>query len=463
MVLAIGIVFAFPCYGQDYSDVPETSEYYEPVLRLSRLSVVGGYPDGSFGIDKNITRAEVAVLAVRMSGNSDNVTKLESSYDDVSNDYWAADFIMFCKENGIMNGVGDNKFNPEADITDEELITLLVRLSGTDTNNFLYPDSYIKEANLKDITREYDYEIGHIITRGEAAVLLRNTLDAPLTKDGVTYNGREETEYETIYTTIFGGVYPLGMKFASSAGVKNGTVNINYNSINLYELNGEKYIFAECLEEQGFDVSYDEGKNAVYVVRDKKEIPDCMIGFKTATGTYVNPWNDDKYSLTDKNTQVYLDGELVESHSTEGGNLISVEELNRYGTRTEGGFDILVSNMVKKSQSGMSTVYAFEDEPNNYVSAVVFADGWYVPSVTVYNYDEEQNKYYKCMYHDRSFGGGGREPYYEYTFTESGECDADKNLINGVYSTHNKVAIYWRRYLVRDGAAELIYDSLTDN
>lgn len=456
--IILSVCVAVPCFAQDYTDVPEDSEYYEAILRLSRLSIIAGYPDGSFGVDENITRAEVAVLAVRLSGNSNNVTHTESVFKDVTDDYWAADIIMFCKQSGIMNGVGENRFAPDSCITDEELLTLLVRLCGVDDKNYKYPDSYIHQANLREITRDYNYKIGHVTTRGEAAILLRNSLDAPITEDNITYNGYGGTEYKTLYNTIFGGIYPVGMNFASSAGVKNGSIGINYNTINVYMLNGIKYIFAESLQNQGFDVINDNENNVIYINRNLKKIPDCMIGFKRRIGEYENQWNADKYNLYDNKTKVYMDGRLVESYGVIGGNLICVDEMYNYGTSEDGyKFDILIPNMVVYDENAAmsSTIYKFPNDPSNHVTVSFYSDGFYNTRVTVKNYDENDGKYYGCMYHiyDR------RMPYNEYKDFESGEYDENDKLKNGVYSTYNKVSIIRGVYLVRDyEVSDNLYD-----
>lgn len=55
----------------------------------------------------------------------DNMSK---SFDDVKKDAWYADEIEYCKEHGLMNGVGDRKFEPERPMTRAEVATVVSRL-----------------------------------------------------------------------------------------------------------------------------------------------------------------------------------------------------------------------------------------------------------------------------------------------------------------------------------------------
>ena len=50
--------------GKMYSDIPDGADYAKAVRALSDLNIIAGYEDGTFGPDKQITRAEAAKLMV---------------------------------------------------------------------------------------------------------------------------------------------------------------------------------------------------------------------------------------------------------------------------------------------------------------------------------------------------------------------------------------------------------------
>ena len=57
-------------------------------------------------------------------------------YRDLSKKHWAYSYVMWATENGYMNGVGDNKFDPEGSLTRGMFVTILCRMAkglGKDT------------------------------------------------------------------------------------------------------------------------------------------------------------------------------------------------------------------------------------------------------------------------------------------------------------------------------------------
>lgn len=100
----------------DYTDVPEDSWYYSAVASASELGVVKGMGDGTFGAQLSISRQDMAVMIVRMlEAVGRDVTKVRdgSGFADSGDiaDY-AADAVMKLYEAGIIDGVGDNMFDP---------------------------------------------------------------------------------------------------------------------------------------------------------------------------------------------------------------------------------------------------------------------------------------------------------------------------------------------------------------
>ena len=51
---------------QVFSDVPEDAWYTEAVNSLSEKGIIQGYPDGTFGPNNNVNRAELAVMLDRL-------------------------------------------------------------------------------------------------------------------------------------------------------------------------------------------------------------------------------------------------------------------------------------------------------------------------------------------------------------------------------------------------------------
>ncbi|RZT21363.1 Ig-like domain-containing protein [Fictibacillus sp. BK138] len=105
------------------------------MIKLSELGLVKGYTDGSFGVSKKITRAEVASIIARH-------LKLEgtpSTFTDIPSNYWASNVIGAIQANKIMSGYNDGTFKPNAPITRAEIASIMERaynLKGEGTLGF---------------------------------------------------------------------------------------------------------------------------------------------------------------------------------------------------------------------------------------------------------------------------------------------------------------------------------------
>ncbi len=119
-----------------YSDLDKvTTEYEDAVEVLSGLMIIDGYPDGTFGPEKNVTRAEAAAMIARMMLGRDAADKLpvgEVKFTDVAEDSWAAKYIAFCANKGIIVGMGDGTFHPADNITGTQMAAMLLRALGYD-------------------------------------------------------------------------------------------------------------------------------------------------------------------------------------------------------------------------------------------------------------------------------------------------------------------------------------------
>ena len=64
-----------------------------PVEELATLQFVTGYPDGTFGPEKSITRAELATLLVKINKGKTVYETDKAPFKDVSLKHWAVDYI----------------------------------------------------------------------------------------------------------------------------------------------------------------------------------------------------------------------------------------------------------------------------------------------------------------------------------------------------------------------------------
>lgn len=105
-----------------FTDVDSSKWYYDAVNYVVSNNIMQGMNDTIFGGEINLNRA----MIVQMLYNIDGKPSTESSkFDDVKNDDWYADAIAWAADNGIVNGIGNNLFAPEQDITREQMTVIL--------------------------------------------------------------------------------------------------------------------------------------------------------------------------------------------------------------------------------------------------------------------------------------------------------------------------------------------------
>lgn len=117
------------------------------LLLLPNLTFANGVI-GPENPNKNISRAEMATVAVRLLGleNLKDDYNKKGNFKDVKG--WALPFVNIASENGVMMGSKKDTFNPNGQLTYVEVLTVLMRIlgyeDGIDFKN--YPDDYYNKA-----------------------------------------------------------------------------------------------------------------------------------------------------------------------------------------------------------------------------------------------------------------------------------------------------------------------------
>ncbi len=107
-----------------FNDISEYKWAEEAIISLAKEGIIKGTGEGTFSPANNITRADFIILLVRaFNQTSDN----SENFSDVSeNDYFAKE-LAIAKNNGLVNGVGDNKINPRGNIKRCDMMVMIYR------------------------------------------------------------------------------------------------------------------------------------------------------------------------------------------------------------------------------------------------------------------------------------------------------------------------------------------------
>lgn len=205
-----------------------TGDYADDIALLNTLGVMLG-DNVSFGEKENVTRWQMALLIARIvtgeTGNDMWEAEKSEFFTDVTADHYPG-AIDFCAEMGYIKGVGDNKFEPEENITYQDGLTMLVRLLGYETENMSYPWGYILKARTlattagKTLTADIDTGNKTPLLREEVANLLAKAIKIEL----ADAKGVPQTDVTLMVTGLKGIDLGKGTLCATwNAGIGNAT------------------------------------------------------------------------------------------------------------------------------------------------------------------------------------------------------------------------------------------------
>ena len=222
MMLSVMVVGAGAAFS-DQSKIKNT----EAVDACTALNIIGGYPDGSFKPEGNITRAEVTkMICVALNGGKEPnlATNATPTFSDVrtnANSAWAEKYIESCYAQGIVSGVGGGKFAPAGNVTGTQLAKmLLVALGYKSENEGFTGNAWATNVNtIASAKGLYEglekLDVSAALTRDSAARMIWNALQA------------YEVEYKTTLTTDSKG------QLTSQITVQDKVVGSNNDKITL--------------------------------------------------------------------------------------------------------------------------------------------------------------------------------------------------------------------------------------
>lgn len=117
------MVYVEPVEPGMFTDENETPWAIEAIEALANAGYVSGYDDGSFKPNNKISRAEVASMIVRML--SLEATDEDIPFTDIDASFWGKSAIIAAFNNGIVSGVTETSFAPNAQITRQDMATML--------------------------------------------------------------------------------------------------------------------------------------------------------------------------------------------------------------------------------------------------------------------------------------------------------------------------------------------------
>lgn len=138
-----------------FVDVPSHAWYYSSVKFACQNGLFSGMSATTFEPDTEMTRAMLVTVLWRMEGKPGATGN--NSFTDVPSNMWFTDAVIWASENGIVNGVGNNKFAPDDPITREQMAAILYRYAakkGYDTSKTADLSTFLDGATVSSWARE---------------------------------------------------------------------------------------------------------------------------------------------------------------------------------------------------------------------------------------------------------------------------------------------------------------------
>ena len=121
---------ACACPSAELTDVPQDAWYHTAVDFMVMHELMLGVDEGRFAPESTMTRAQLVTVLYRIAGEPE--TDGTHGFTDVADGMWYTDAIAWAVQSGVVNGIGDDKFDPDGYVTREQIATILFRYTKSE-------------------------------------------------------------------------------------------------------------------------------------------------------------------------------------------------------------------------------------------------------------------------------------------------------------------------------------------
>jgi uncharacterized repeat protein (TIGR02543 family) len=109
-----------------FSDVPDALWCAKAINKLAALGVIKGYDNGAFGLNDPITREQFCAMAVRFAAKvKTGSADGTATFSDVKSGMWSYGSVMTAASLGWISGYADGSFGPGDNITRAQVVTIV--------------------------------------------------------------------------------------------------------------------------------------------------------------------------------------------------------------------------------------------------------------------------------------------------------------------------------------------------
>ncbi|MEE0776461.1 MAG: S-layer homology domain-containing protein, partial [Bacillota bacterium] len=148
---------------KDMTDVKAGAWYYDYVEYVLAKGIMRGDTPTTFSPNANITRGQFVTILGRMSGVEDSSASatVATKFGDVKSHMYYAAHVKWATEKGIVKGVTEDTFAPDAQITRQDMATMIGRYAKAMGIDLPASDGskFADDASIKDYAKDSVYSL----------------------------------------------------------------------------------------------------------------------------------------------------------------------------------------------------------------------------------------------------------------------------------------------------------------
>ena len=158
-----------------FTDVKSDDWFSGAIEFVHKKNLMKGVSDNEFAPNENLSRAMIVTILYRMENEP---SASFNKFGDVNADEWYGAAVAWASENGIVNGVSENEFAPNDNLTREQMAAIIYRYIkfkgkdvsvGENTNILSYTDA---ESVSEYAVEAICYAVGSGLMKGDSETTL---------------------------------------------------------------------------------------------------------------------------------------------------------------------------------------------------------------------------------------------------------------------------------------------------
>jgi hypothetical protein len=141
-----------------FDDVDSSHWALQAILACYQAGIVGGYGDGLYHPEREVSRGQMSVFVARgLAGGDEGVPDFidTPTFPDVDAEHWALDYVEYVVSQNIVEGYEDGTYHPEYQVTRGQMAIYVARAMVAPTTSVLADYTPAEPRNFPDVTTDH--------------------------------------------------------------------------------------------------------------------------------------------------------------------------------------------------------------------------------------------------------------------------------------------------------------------